>query len=64
MKSYITQNKKTGAKCLTVFYDRRLDDFDQAIKKGLSDHGLKPGEATVLALPGRRESMTQKPLNF
>lgn len=51
MKSRIEVNKETGAKCLTVFYDRRLDNFDEAIQKGLSDHGLKHGDANVIALP-------------
>jgi len=61
MKSYITQNKETGAKCLTVFYDRKLDDFDQAIEKGLTDHGLKRGEGAVIALPSSCGNVTQKP---
>ena len=49
MKSYIAQNKKTGAKCLIVYYDQ--DNFNQAIEKGLSDHGLEPGKIQVIALP-------------
>ncbi|NIA31765.1 MAG: hypothetical protein GWP06_17880 [Actinobacteria bacterium] len=51
MKSHIEVNQETGVRCLTVFYDRHLDNFNQAIEKGLSDHGLKHGEATVIALP-------------
>jgi len=64
VKSHFEINKKAGAKCLIVFYDRRLDNFNRAIEKGLSDQGLKHGEATVIALPRRCESTTQKPLNF
>jgi len=64
VKSYISQNEESGVKILYVFYDRHLDNFDQAIEKGLSEHGLKHGEATVIALPGRCESMPKKALNF
>jgi len=64
MKSYISKNKKTGAKCLTVFYDRHLDNFNQAIEKGLSDHGLKHGEATIIVLPSPCKNMTQRTLDF
>ena len=51
MRSYISHNKETGVKCLTIFYDRRLNDFNQAIEKGLSDRGLEPGKIQVIALP-------------
>ena len=54
MKSYVEINKETGIKCLTVFYDRKLDDFDQAIEKGLKDHGLRCGQVNVIAISDRR----------
>jgi len=57
MKSFIELNKKTGAKCLTVFYDRHLDNFNQTIEKGLSDHGLEPGKIQVIAFPRTMKSM-------
>ena len=58
MKSHISHNKETGAKYLTVFYNRRLNDFNEAIEKGLSDHGLKHGEANVIAFPKTIKSIT------
>ena len=49
MKSHFKLNKKTGAKYLIVYYDQ--DNFNRAIEKGLSDHGLEPGKIQVIALP-------------
>lgn len=51
MRSYVEVNKETGFKYLTVFYDSNLDDFDQAIEKGLAEYGLEHGEVNVIALP-------------
>ena len=60
MKSHIEINKKTGTKCLTIFYDRNLNDFVEAIERGLLDHGLKHGEANVIALPKTIKDMPKK----
>ena len=51
MNSRIEENQETGAKALIVYYDRRTDNFDQAIESGLAEHGLKNGEVNVIALP-------------
>ncbi len=51
MQSHIEENQKAGSKFLTVFYDSHLDNFNEAIDNALFKHGLKSGEATVIALP-------------
>ena len=56
MKSFIELNKNTGSKCLTVFYDSHLDNFNEAIEKGLLDHGLESGEIQVIALPKKMKA--------
>ena len=66
MKSYIAQNKKPGAKCLVVYYDRRLDNLEQAIRKGLSDHSLKAeqfadGHLTIMRFTTHWKAMLGTP---
>ena len=51
MRSRIEVNEKTGAKCLIVYYDRQVDNFNQAILQGLKEHGLEVGQVAVIALP-------------
>ena len=43
--------ENNGHRYLVVYYDKRLDDFDRAIKTALLKHKLKPGECAVLCLP-------------
>jgi hypothetical protein len=38
-------------KYLVVYYDKALNDFNEAIKTALLKHKLKPGECPVLCLP-------------
>jgi hypothetical protein len=45
-----------GQKYLIVYYDKRLDDFDRAIKTALLKHKLQPGECAVLCLPFKSEA--------
>jgi hypothetical protein len=45
-----------GQKYLIVYYDKALDNFNQAIKKALLKYKLEPGECPILCLPAEREA--------
>ena len=45
---------------LIVYYDKRLDDFNDAIETALLKHKLEPGECPVLCLPGKAPSCGSK----
>jgi hypothetical protein len=54
MESRLEQNG--GQRYLIVYYDRKLDNFNDAIKYALEKHRLKVGELPVLCLPIEREA--------
>jgi hypothetical protein len=49
-----------GQKHLVVYYDKRLDDFNDAIKTALLKHKLESGECPVLCLPAKDENCGNK----
>jgi hypothetical protein len=51
MQSRFERNEKTGAVSLVVHYVPKLDNYLEAIEKGLNEHSLKYGEIQVIALP-------------
>ena len=51
MGSLLKQNG--DKKHLIVYYDRKLDNFSEAIEAALREHGLKAGKVPVLCLPAK-----------
>ena len=41
----------SGLRYLIVYYNKALDDFNEAISRALQKHKLKVGEVAVLCLP-------------
>ena len=52
--TYVSRlEQDNGQKYLIVYYDKRLNDFKQAIETALLKHKLEPGECPVLCLPAK-----------
>jgi hypothetical protein len=56
--SRLEHNERTGTRCLIVYYDSKLDDFNEAIEKALSKHCPKPGDMTVIVSPDSKAKYT------
>jgi hypothetical protein len=42
-------------KSIEVYYDSRLENWDEVIDRELERKGLNPGEVTVIALPKQKQ---------
>jgi hypothetical protein len=50
-RTKIKISKKTGRKCLIVYYDSKKDDYDKAIDQAIALHGIRDKHVTVIAMP-------------
>ena len=51
MEAEIKTNRKMGSRTLHVYYDKRLDDFNERIRKAKEKHNVFYEKMTVIALP-------------
>jgi hypothetical protein len=54
-----TLKSENGRPVLEVFYDAELLNWNEAIQAAYALHGLRPGQARVIAIPKRHKSGLQ-----